>query len=237
MTQIAETVNRLCAEEGISLHPDAAQRLTRYADMLVEKNKVMNLTAITDPEEIAVKHFFDSLLPLCQVDLPLGARVIDVGTGAGFPGMVLKIVRPDIKLTLLDSLNKRLLFLEEVCRELELRDVEIVHARAEEAGRGELREKYDFAFARAVAQLNVLAEYCLPFVKVGGCFVAMKGKKAAEELDSARKAIATLSGSVSKYVEYSLPGGDERGNIIIKKISQMSSKYPRHGSKISKSPL
>lgn len=233
---IADTVKKLCDEKGIIIDTNAPVRLEQYAEMLVEKNKVMNLTAITEPEEIAVKHFFDSLLPLKYLDIPKGAKIIDVGTGAGFPGMVLKIARPDIELTLLDSLNKRLVFLSEVCDALEL-EAEIVHGRAEEKAKGDMRESYDFAFARAVAQLNVLSEYCLPYVKVGGSFIAMKGKKAAEELEEAKKAIAVLGGKVTQFIEDSLPGGDERGTVIIKKISQMSPKYPRAGGKIAKSPI
>ena len=233
---IADTVKKLCDEKGIIIDTNAPVRLEQYAEMLIEKNKVMNLTAITEPEEIAVKHFFDSLLPLKYLDIPKGAKIIDVGTGAGFPGMVLKIARPDIELTLLDSLNKRLVFLSEVCDALEL-EAEIVHGRAEEKARGDMRESYDFAFARAVAQLNVLSEYCLPYVKVGGSFIAMKGKKAAEELEEAKKAIAVLGGKVTQFIEDSLPGGDERGTVIIKKISQMSPKYPRAGGKIAKSPI
>ena len=233
---IAETVEKLCNGAGIALDTQTPARLEQYAEMLIEKNKVMNLTAITEPEEIAVKHFFDSLLPLKYIDIPKGAKVIDVGTGAGFPGMVLKIARPDIELTLLDSLNKRLVFLSEVCDALGL-SANMVHGRAEEKAKGEMREAYDFAFARAVAQLNVLSEFCLPYVKVGGYFVAMKGKKAAEELEEGRKAISVLSSKVERFIEDSLPGGDERGTVIIKKISQMSPKYPRAGGKIAKSPI
>jgi len=229
-------LQKICAEYGIVLNAAQLDAFDRYAELLVETNKVMNLTAITEPEEIAVKHFFDSLLPLKYLDIPKGAKIIDVGTGAGFPGMVLKIARPDIELTLLDSLNKRLVFLSEVCDALEL-EAEIVHGRAEEKAGGNMRESYDFAFARAVAQLNVLSEYCLPYVKVGGSFIAMKGKKAAEELEEAKKAIAVLGGKVTQFIEDSLPGGDERGTVIIKKISQMSPKYPRAGGKIAKSPI
>ena len=236
MGEIASIVTALCCENGIEIDSAAPQRLEKYAEMLIEKNKVMNLTAITEPKDIAVKHFYDSLIPLKQVNIPQGARVIDVGTGAGFPGLVLKIARPDINLTLMDSLNKRLTFLKEVCDELGL-DAEIVHARAEEAARGELRESFDFAFARAVAQLNILCEYCLPYVKVGGSFVAMKGKKAAEELKEAEKAISVLGGKTQAFIEDTLPQGDERGTVIIKKISQLSPKYPRAGGKIAKSPI
>lgn len=236
MGEIAATVLRLCQENGIEIDSAAPERLEKYAEMLIEKNKVMNLTAITEPQEIAIKHFYDSLIPLGQIDIPKGASVIDVGTGAGFPGMVLKIARPDINLTLLDSLNKRLVFLSEVCEELGL-EANIIHGRAEETARGELRESFDFAFARAVAQLNVLCEYCLPYVKVGGKFIAMKGKKAAEELREATKAISVLGGSLDAFLEDNLPDGAERGTVIIKKISQMPPKYPRAGGKIAKSPI
>ncbi len=236
MGVIADIVADLCQKDGIEIDTVALGRLEKYAEMLVEKNKVMNLTAITEPEEIAVKHFYDSLMPLKHIELKAGDKVIDVGTGAGFPGLVLKIARPEIELTLLDSLNKRLVFLQEVLDELGL-SANVVHARAEEAARGDMRESFDFAFARAVAQLNTLCEYCLPYVKVGGRFVAMKGKKAAEELVEAKKAIAVLGGKEEAFIEESLPGGDERGTVIIKKISQLSSKYPRPGGKIAKSPI
>ncbi len=236
MGVIADIVLDLCQKDGIVLDAAAGDRLEKYAEMLIEKNKVMNLTAITQPEEVALKHFYDSLIPLKQIDIPMGAKVIDVGTGAGFPGMVLKIARPDIELTLLDSLNKRLVFLQEVLDELGL-SANIIHARAEEAARGELRESFDFAFARAVAQLNTLCEYCLPYVKVGGCFVAMKGKKAAEELIEAEKAIQILGAKKEAFIEDTLPNGDERGTVILRKISQLSPKYPRAGGKIAKSPI
>lgn len=236
MGVIADIVLDLCQKDGIVLDAAAGDRLEKYAEMLIEKNKVMNLTAITQPEEVALKHFYDSLIPLKQIDIPKGAKVIDVGTGAGFPGMVLKIARPDIELTLLDSLNKRLVFLQEVLDELGL-SANIIHTRAEEAARGELRESFDFAFARAVAQLNTLCEYCLPYVKVGGCFVAMKGKKAAEELIEAEKAIQVLGAKKEAFIEDTLPNGDERGTVILRKISQLSPKYPRAGGKIAKSPI
>ena len=236
MGEISTIVAELCAESGIELDAKAGERLEKYAEMLIEKNKVMNLTAITEPKEIALKHFFDSLIPLKQLNIPQGAKIIDIGTGAGFPGMVLKIARPDIQLTLMDSLNKRLIFLQEVLDELGLQ-AEIIHSRAEEKAKGELRESFDFAFARAVAQLNILCEYCMPYVKVGGRFIAMKGKKAAEELAEAKAAIRILGGELESFFEDSLPSGDERGTVVIKKISQLSPKYPRAGGKISKSPI
>ncbi len=237
MTEIKKYLKPLVEDAGIALDDGAYDKLCVYAGMLAEKNKVMNLTAITDTEGIAVKHFYDSLLPLKYIDLPDGAEVIDVGTGAGFPGLVLKIARPGIRLTLLDSLRKRLDFLSEVCGELSI-DARTVHARAEDAGRGELRECFDFAFARAVAELPVLAEYCLPFVRVGGVFAALKGRKAAEESEKAKRAITELSGRIEGLYEEQLPtDSGERGIIIIKKISQISPKYPRVSAKISKFPL
>lgn len=196
----------------------------------------MNLTAITDPDEIAVKHFYDSLLLLTAVDLPTGASVVDVGTGAGFPGVVLKIARPDIRLTLLDSLGKRLTFLEALLQELGL-SADLVHARAEEAGRGKLRESFDLVTARAVAALPVLSEYCLPFAGVGGTFVAMKGASAGEELRGSLGAIARLGGDEPELVTKLLPGGDQRGFIIVRKKTATPSAYPRPSAKIAKAPL
>lgn len=180
------------------------------------KNKVLNLTAITDPEGIAVKHFADSLTALRMIDLQPGTKVIDVGTGGGFPGIPLLIARPEIKLTMLDSTGKKLAFVSQSVEELGL-SANIVHARAEEAGQGELRESFDFAVSRAVAAMNILCEYCLPFVKVGGTFCAMKGAKGAEELDCAGKAIATLGGETQKTETLILPDGGERVLINVKR--------------------
>lgn len=201
-----------------------------------KKTKVLNLTAITDPEGIAVKHFADSLTALRMIDLQPGTKVIDVGTGGGFPGIPLLIARPEIKLTMLDSTGKKLAFVSQSVEELGL-SANIVHARAEEAGQGELRESFDFAVSRAVAAMNVLCEYCLPFVKVGGTFCAMKGAKGAEELDCAGKAIATLGGKTQKTETLILPDGGERVLINIKKISHTATKYPRPSAQISKKPL
>ncbi len=224
-------------QKGIKVDDTALSRLDSYARLLVEWNEKINLTAITDPEGIVIKHFLDCALLLDKVDLPDGARVVDVGTGAGFPGMVLKILRPDIKLTLMDGLNKRLVFLNEVLGQLGL-EADTVHLRAEEAGKKpEFREKFDLVTARAVAQLNTLYEYCLPLSKVGGVFCAMKGPSAAEELKNAGKAAAILGGSKGIIDTETLTGEEVRTFVITKKISQTPPKYPRVSAKISKQPL
>ena len=219
-----------------SLDRTAEQRLSDYADMLVEWNEKMNLTAITDEDGIAVKHFADSMSVFKYCDISRGAAVIDIGTGAGFPGLVMKIVRPDIKLTLLDSLNKRITFLDAVCNKLNL-DVNNVHARAEEGARGPLRESFDIAVARAVANINVLSEYCIPYVKVGGRFIAMKGQSASDELKTAEKAISLLGGKPERIDLFDLDSYGQRGIITVKKVSHTSTVYPRISAKISKKPL
>ncbi len=219
------------------LQPDdiALNRLQKYADLLVEWNEKINLTAIVDPEGIAVKHFLDCLMIFKYTDIPYGASVIDIGTGAGFPGVVMKIARPDIKLTLMDSLAKRINFLENLCEELEL-EVTCIHSRAEDITATQ-REGYDFAVARAVANMRVLTEYCLPFVKIGGSFIAMKGASAEEEVAEAMTAISTLGGALNKKDMFNLGDLGVRGVINVKKISQTSTKYPRNPGKISKQPL
>ncbi len=217
------------------LDEKSLERLSKYADLLTEWNEKINLTAILDPEGIAVKHFLDSLMIFKYTDIPQGASVIDIGTGAGFPGVVMKIARPDIKLTLMDSLNKRIVFLKTLCSELGL-EVECIHQRAEDITAAQ-REKYDFAVARAVANMRVLSEYCLPYVKVDGQFVAMKGATAKEELAEAGKAISILDGKIFAENYFSLLDAGERGIISVKKISQTSTKYPRNAGKISKQPL
>ena len=232
-----EKIADICAEFGAEITPDKHQKLNLYGNLLLEWNEKINLTAITDPEEVVIKHFLDCILFLKQVDLPQNAKVIDVGTGAGFPGVVLKIMREDIDLTLLDGLNKRLVFLNEVLNQLGL-TADTVHARAEEAGKNPIyREKYDIACARAVARLNVLSEYCLPFVKQNGQFVALKGPSSEEELAEAGKALSLLGGDAGKIICEKLPTGDERSFVLIKKISQTPPKYPRISAKISKLPL
>ncbi len=221
----------------LELDDTALSRLSKYGNLLLEWNEKINLTAIVDPDEVLIKHFYDCLLFFKNVDVPNGAKVIDVGTGAGFPGMVLLIARPDIKLCLLDSLGKRINFLNTVLDELGL-SAETIHARAEEGGgKPELREGFDIACARAVAALPTLSEYCLPYVKVGGTFAAMKGPSASDEITAAYTAIKTLGGEKARLLTEKLPDGSDRSFILIKKISQTPTKYPRPSAKIAKQPL
>lgn len=223
--------------EGFApLNAEQQKQLERYAELLVEWNEKMNLTAITEPKDIAIKHFLDCLMIFKYARIPQNASVIDIGTGAGFPGIVMKIARPDIKLTLLDSLNKRIEFLNTVCNELMLDNVITVHSRAED-GAMKYREQYDFAVARAVANMRVLCEYCIPYVKVGGSFIAMKGANASTETDEATGAIKILGGKLSSVDLFSIEDCGERGIISVKKISQTPTKYPRNPGKISKQPL
>lgn len=216
-----------------------ACQFMRYYEALVEKNKVMNLTAITEFEEVVTKHFTDSL-SLCRLGKPIGdARILDVGTGAGFPGIPLKIVYPNMKLTLLDSLNKRIVFLQEVVAMLELEDVSCIHGRAEDiAHNAEHREKYDFVVSRAVSNLATLSEYCLPFVKKNGYFVAYKSEKTEEEIKQAERAIKMLGGKLETIDSFTLPGTDyTRTLVVIKKESSTAGKYPRKAGLPAKEPL
>ena len=210
--------------------------LLRYGELLLETNKVMNLTAITEPKDVATLHFLDSAALLTLADLK-GKTVVDVGTGAGFPGMPMKILEPSIQLTLLDSLGKRITFLQEVCDNLGLTDVQCVHARAEEFA-AEHRQSFDFAVSRAVANLSVLSELCLPLVKPGGYFLSMKSVESGQELDAAKKAIQILGGRVERTADYQIPGTDVTHRVIfIKKIAETPKKYPRPFAKIKKNPL
>lgn len=230
--------NRLeakCAVLGIALTGPMLDALDQYAEILVEYNQKVNLTAITDPEGIEDKHFADSLL---LANLPETAgKLVDVGTGAGFPGVVAKIFKPELQLTLMEPTGKRVEFLKYVCAQLGLSGVEFAKERAEEAARKAWREQFDVATARGVAALPMLSEYCLPLVKVGGVFLAMKGPGAAEELAESGAALKKLGGKGSGVAEFHLPGGDVRNIIRIKKISQTPPVYPRNGGKIAKSPL
>lgn len=226
-----------CQEIGLEISQEQQALFCKYAEMLLEWNEKMNLTAIKKPEEIVTKHFVDSLTLLTAADFPQKVHMLDVGTGAGFPSVPIKIVRPDIHLTLLDSLNKRVTFLTALSQALG-QENSCIHARAEEAGRKpEHREQYGIVTARAVAHLQTLSEYCLPFVKQGGIFAAMKGGEIQEELEESQKAVALLGGKVEKVLQFQLPDQSSRSIILIKKISQTSSKYPRSSGKIIKSPL
>ncbi len=223
---------------GVCLDDTQLKQFSLYADLLVEWNKKMNLTAITAPDEIVTKHFVDSLYGLKV----LGNRktVIDVGTGAGFPGIPLKIAKPEISLTLLDSLNKRLTFLTEVKKQLSLENVECVHSRAEDgaASGTRLRESFDAAVSRAVANLSCLCEYCLPYVKRGGLFLAYKGPDVEEELANSQNAIELLGGEVSGVFTYTIPDTDiTHSVVVITKIKTTPEKYPRLQGKIQKKPL
>ncbi|MDO4380994.1 MAG: 16S rRNA (guanine(527)-N(7))-methyltransferase RsmG [Clostridia bacterium] len=222
---------------GVLLDDTALERFDTYGRLLAEWNEKINLTAITDPEGIALKHFADSLSVLKYCEIGEGASLIDVGTGAGFPGLALLIARPDIKLTLLDSTKKKLTVIEDILSNIGL-SAELLHSRAEEAGqKEEYREKFDFATARAVANLRELSEYCLPFVKKSGSFISMKAAKADEEISGAKKAIAVLGGKIEKAESFVLGEAGERNIIMIKKVSSTPGKYPRPSAKIAKNPL
>lgn len=225
------------ANLGFCINQYELEQFDKFANFLVETNKNVNLTAITAPEEIVVKHFLDSLLLLRTVSPTTGAALIDVGTGGGFPGVPVKILRPDMHVTLLDSLNKRIKYLVELSALLGQNNV-CVHSRAEDAGKNKLyREKFDIATARAVASLKVLCEYCLPLVKVGGVFCAMKGHECEDELDDAFAAIKKLGGELGEVKKFELPDGSRRSIIVVNKISQTSTVYPRNSAKIEKNPL
>ena len=222
----------------ITLTENQYEQFQKYFELLAEWNEKMNLTAITDESGVALKHFADSLSLLNFVDIPQNSSLADVGTGAGFPGVVLKIARPDIKLTLIDSLKKRLVFLNEVCSQLGI-DAELIHSRAEDGARDEkLRESFDFAVSRAVARMNVLSEYCLPYVKVGGAFCAMKGAQANEEFKESLNAINTLGGKLEKKYFFELPeNGGERAIAVVRKVKNTPQKYPRQSGKIKAKAL
>lgn len=236
MQKIQAYLCETAALSGIQIESAQADQFQHYFELLTEWNQKMNLTAITEPQEVVVKHFVDSLLLLSYVPKE-SANLIDVGTGAGFPGIPLKIMRPDLSLTLMDSLNKRLTFLQEVTGQLGF-DAEIVHLRAEEGGRiPQYRQKYAIATARAVASLRVLCEYCLPFVKMGGEFLAMKGPGAQQEVHDAEHAIEELGGELVEFKQYALPNGEPRSLVRIRRTKVLQPCYPRHGGKITKSPL
>lgn len=226
----------LFSEHQISLSLSQLEQLDRYAQLLVEWNRKMNLTAITDPEGILIKHFLDSILPFTLVPLPQGALLIDVGTGAGFPAIPLLIWRPDLQITLLDSLKKRLTFLEAALSTCGLA-AQVIHCRAEDGGRRpDLREQFDLATARAVANLRELSEYCLPYIKPGGMFYALKGGDAAAEIRGAEKAIHLLGGRLGESISYSLPDGSGRTPGLCKKNIANFDKIPPKCCKNGKIP-
>ena len=227
-----ETLTKGLPELGVCVEHIPA--LEEFSRLLVKKNEVMNLTGITEPREVATLHLLDSLSLLPLADLT-GKTIIDVGTGAGFPGVPLKIVLPESHVTLLDSLNKRVDFLQESCDALGLTDVDCVHARAEEFGH---REEYDYAVSRAVAALPVLSELCLPLVKVGGEFLAMKSSHTEEEINEAKAAIALLGGAITEVIDYTIPTTDIVHRVVrIRKEKPTPKKYPRRFAQIKKQPL
>lgn len=222
---------------NIELDENQINQLMLYAKLLVEWNEKMNLTAITDEEGIATKHFLDSLTVLTTGYV--SGKVIDVGTGAGFPGLVLKIAKPEIELTLLDSLNKRITFLKSVSEEMGLDGIEFVHSRAEDGGQNAMyRGKFDTVVSRAVANMATLSEWCIPFLKVGGRLLALKGPSAGEELKNAKRAISILGGEIEDVREVKIPFTDlEHKIIIIKKVRQTPMKYPRKPAIAAKNPI
>ena len=215
------------------------EQLTLYYEMLVEKNKVMNLTAITEFDDVLEKHFLDSIAVARYVDLTGKLSLIDLGTGAGFPGMPLKIMFPNLKITLADSLNKRILFLEEVIDALKLENISTVHGRAEDlAVNADYRERYDYCVSRAVANMSTLSEYCLPFVKIGGTFISYKSGEIEEELSAAKKAIFLLGGQTKEVISFQLDGTDiSRSFVMIGKEKKTPKAYPRKSGMPSKKPL
>lgn len=221
----------------INVDESTFSRLDKYAEMLIETNKSFNLTAIKEPDDVTVKHFADCLAIFKYVDIPENTKIIDVGTGAGFPGLVMKLFRPDIQMTFLDSTKKKLGFIENVLNECGVSG-EILHMRAEEAAQlSKYRENFDFATARAVAALPVLSEYCLPFVKVGGTFISMKSAESNEEISEGKKAISILGGNIEEDIVFDLVENMPRRIIKIKKNSQTPTKYPRPSAQISKKPI
>lgn len=228
------------AEElGIFLTDEQIGQFLRYYELLIEWNEKINLTAITEYQDVMKKHFIDSISLVKACNLKQEIRLIDVGTGAGFPGLALKIAFPNLEVTLLDSLNKRILFLEAVVRELGLSKVETVHGRAEDLARQKpFRETFDLCVSRAVAKLSTLSEYCLPFVKTGGQFISYKSEKISEEIENAEKAIRILGGRLERQVEFCLPESDIYRNLsVIKKVKETDMKYPRKAGVPGKTPL
>ena len=234
-TQFVKDLEKL----NVHLSEKQIEQFLTYYEMLVKKNQFVNLTAITEYEDVMKKHFVDSISLIKAYDVKKQTTVIDIGTGAGFPGLALKIAYPELKMTLLDSLNKRIQFLDDVIKELKLTDIKTIHGRAEDFARPDkLREKFDLCVSRAVANLSTLSEYCLPFVKENGCFISYKSEKVTEEIEAAGKAITLLGGKVEKQVEFILPDSDiYRNLLVIRKVASTPAKYPRKAGLPSKEPL
>ena len=232
-----EFINAL-AEKGIELTQAQVTQFHTYYDMLVEWNKKINLTAVTEKKEVYLKHFYDSLTPLFHVEFESNTRLCDVGAGAGFPGIPLKIVRPDLRITIVDSLNKRIRFLNQLTAELGLDKIHLVHDRAEMFGAHNGRHMFDVVTARAVAQLNVLSELCLPLLRTGGHFIVLKGKKGLQELEDSSSVLKLLGGEVSGTYSFTLPEEDSERHILdIRKTHKTPKKYPRKAGTPNKSPL
>lgn len=231
------TFKRELEKLGISISEEQLEQFISYYEMLIEKNKVMNLTAITDFDEVIEKHFIDSLNLFRFTDLKADKTIIDMGTGAGFPGIPLKIAFPNLKITLADSLNKRILFLNDVISELGLTDIDTVHGRAEDLAKDKIyRENYDICVSRAVANLSTLSEYCLPFVKIGGQFISYKSGDCDEEITNAKSAIFLLGGRLNQIQKFEM-NDNSRSFVIIDKVNGTSKQYPRKAGLPSKKPL
>ncbi|WP_422446259.1 16S rRNA (guanine(527)-N(7))-methyltransferase RsmG [Thermoanaerobacterium sp. DL9XJH110] len=236
--EFREVMKKSAGERGLELDDEMAEKLEIYRKEMMMWNEKMNLTRITECREFAVKHVVDSLMVVKKIEIKQRASLIDVGTGPGFPGIPIKLYRRDINLALLESSRKKTGFLEEAVRKMELKGVSIISDRAESAARkAEHREKYDVAVARAVASLNVLAEICLPFVKMGGIFVAMKSKNVEEELEKSQKAIDIIGGSLREVIDYDIEKEIKRKLVVIEKIKPTPEKYPRKAGMPEKSPL
>lgn len=235
-SELADFFKSAAAQLNIVVTDEQVEKFSKYGDLLLEWNKVMNLTAVCEPKEVVIKHFVDSITIVPYVENQKCKNLADIGTGAGFPGIPLKIMRPETEVVLLDSLGKRVNFLNTVISELQLKGIRAIHARAEDGGRDKkLREKFDCVTARAVAPMNILLEYCMPFVKKDGCFIAMKG---ANEEDSYDSALKELSGEVMSEEVFNLPESDFTRRIIcVKKHNFLSTRYPRKAGIPKKNPL
>lgn len=234
-----DTLTKGIAELNLDIDKGKLEKFKKYKNLLKEWNEKINITAIKEDKEIDIKHFLDSLTIFKTGKITGGKRIIDIGTGGGFPGVPIKIVEEDVEIVLLDSLNKRLKFLNEVIKELELKDIKTVHERAEDLGNNkEYREMFDIAVSRAVASLNMLSEYCLPLVKINGYFISMKGTESEEEIKQAEKAIKALGGKLEDKIDVRVPHSDiVHSLLVIKKVNHTPTKYPRQSGKIKKNPL